>query len=144
DSDGDGLTDCEEVLLGLDATLFDSDADGTPDLLELLYGTNFLLADALHDLDFDGVNNAQEIRAHTDPRSSDAISRAELSYLYRDVDLGIREHRYASQPRAVTGVIVQELSSDSAIGNGLLVYLLPATEGEPPHLAWKDAAESTV
>lgn len=144
DSDGDGLTDCEEVLLGLDPTLFDTDADGVPDLLELLYGTNFLLADALDDLDFDGVSNAKEIRGHSDPRSSDAISRAELSYLYREVDLGIREHRYASQPREVTGVVVQDVSTGSAVGNGVLVYLPPAAEGEPGHLAWKDASELLV
>ncbi len=145
DSDGDGLIDCEEVLLGLDATLFDTDADGTPDLLELLAGTNFLLGDALYDLDFDGVNNEQEIRAHSDPRSSDAISRAELSYLYREIDLGIREHRYASQPRELSGaVVVQEVSTDSAIGNGTLVYLPSDAEGEPAHLAWKDAAENAV
>ncbi len=42
DSDGDGLTDCEEMLLRLDPTLFDTDADGFPDLVEFLAGTNFL------------------------------------------------------------------------------------------------------
>lgn len=144
DSDGDGLTDCEEILLGLDPTLFDTDADGTPDLLEFLAGTNFLVADSLHDLDFDGVSNEQELRAHSDPRSSDALSRAELSYLYREVDLGIREHRYASQPRDLSGaVVVQEVSADSGIGNGVLVYL-PAGDGEPAHLAWRDPAENAV
>jgi hypothetical protein len=145
DSDGDSLTDCEEVLLGLDATLFDTDADGTPDLLELLAGTNFLLADSLYDLDFDGVSNEQEIRAHSDPRSSDAVSRAELSYLYREVDLGIREHRYASQPRDLSGaVLVQEVSSDAGIGTGMLVYLPPEAEGEPAYLAWRDPGEAAI
>lgn len=145
DTDGDGLTDCEEILLGLDPTLFDTDADGIPDLLEFLYGTNFLVPDNLHDLDFDGVNNEQEIRAHSDPRSSDTKTRAELSYLYREVDLGIREYRYASQPRDLSGaVVVEDVSADTGLGHGLLVYLPPAQQGAPPHLAWRDPAENVV
>lgn len=145
DTDGDGLTDCEEILLGLDPTLFDTDGDGIPDLLEFLAGTNFLVPDNLHDLDFDGVNNEQEIRAHSDPRSSDARSRAELSYLYREIDLGIREYRYASQPRDLSGaVVVEDVSADTAIGNGLLIYLPPVRDGAPPHLAWRDPNEEVV
>jgi hypothetical protein len=139
DTDGDGLTDCEEALLRMDSTLFDTDADGLPDLLEFLAGTNFLLGDALSDLDFDGENNAAELRAHTDPRSSDPIARAELPYLYREVDLGIREHRFASQPRDVVGVTMREVSVGSGLGNGTLVYL----PGDPPTIAWKDAEEDT-
>jgi hypothetical protein len=139
DTDGDGLTDCEEALLRLDATLFDSDADGTPDLLEFLGGTNFLENDILVDSDFDGENNGLEIRAHTDPRSADALTRAELSYLYREVDLGIRELLFTSQPRQMTGLVIEEVGQSSRIGLGQLIYIVD----DPPLLAWQDPSEGT-
>ncbi len=135
DTDGDGLSDCEEMLLRLDPTLFDSDADGAPDLLEVLGGTNFLSDDTLVDADFDGATNGEELRAHTDARSADARARAELSYLYRENDLGIQDLLFATQPRDIDGVTVQDVSATSSLGNGLLIYL----PGSPPHLAWKDA-----
>ncbi|MDQ8179924.1 hypothetical protein QEH57_04650 [Pelagicoccus sp. SDUM812005] len=40
DSDGDGLTDSEEALLGTDPGLVDSDGDGLSDKVELAYGTD--------------------------------------------------------------------------------------------------------
>ena len=140
DTDGDGLGDCEEMLLRLDPTLFDSDADGAPDLLELLAGTNFLDDDTLLDADFDGVKNGVELRQHTDPRSADARARAELGYLYRETDLGIRDLKFASQPREIVGVTVEDVSATSSLGNGLLVYL----PGEPAVLAWRDPNEPDV
>lgn len=88
DTDGDGLMDCEEKLLGSDRTLFDSDADGFPDNIEFRAGTNMLFNDNLDDLDLDGVNNGKEIRAHSDAATNDARGRAELSYRYRTTDLG--------------------------------------------------------
>ena len=39
DSDCDGLTDCDETLLGTNARLIDSDYDGAPDGMEFLMGT---------------------------------------------------------------------------------------------------------
>ena len=137
DTDGDGLTDCEEALPRLDATLFDSDADGIPDLLEFLNATNFLADDVLVDSDFDGVPNGVEIRAHSDPRSSDATSRAELSYLYRETDLGIRELHFATQPRSVSGVVVDDVTAGSDVGNGLLLFI----QADPPILAWRDPGD---
>lgn len=88
DTDGEGLRDCEEKLLGSDKTLFDTDADGFPDHVELRAGTNPLSADTLDDSDFDGVNNGREVRAHTDVRSNDARTRSELAYRDRILPLG--------------------------------------------------------
>jgi Bacterial TSP3 repeat len=138
DTDGDGLKDCEEALLRLDATLFDTDADGAPDLVEFLAGTNFLDEDGLTDSDFDGSPNVEELRAHTDPRSADAKARQELAYLYREVDLGIRDLLFTTQPREITGVIVEDISVGSGLGNGQLSYLV---DGDRRFLAWRDAAE---
>ena len=53
DTDGDGLFDSEEALLGTDPTLVDSDGNGINDNDE--------------DTDGDGVNNFDEILAGTDP-----------------------------------------------------------------------------
>ncbi|MCK6546010.1 VWA domain-containing protein [Myxococcota bacterium] len=88
DTDGDGLRDCEEKVLGSDRTLFDSDADGFPDAVELRMGTNPIANDTLEDLDLDGVSNGRELRAHTDVLSNDAKTRAELAYRPRITPLG--------------------------------------------------------
>ena len=139
DSDGDGLTDCEEALLRLDATLFDTDADGTPDLLEVLAGTNFLLDDGLTDSDFDGTPNNVELKQHTDPRSADPKAQEDLAYLYRETDLGIRDLLFSTQPRDLTGVTVTAVASGSSVGNGKISYAI-APDGSQV-LAWRDAAE---
>lgn len=138
DSDGDGLLDCEEALLRLDPTLFDSDADGIPDPLEVFSGTNFLDADGLKDDDFDGVANLDELRAHTDPRAADSKTRSQLSYLYREVDLGVRTLLFSSQPRAVSGVVIQDTGGLSTLGNGTLSFV--RNQGRA-FLAWRDPAE---
>jgi hypothetical protein len=139
DTDGDGLTDCEEALLRLDATLFDTDADGIPDPLELIAGTNFLLDDGLSDGDFDGTPNIDELKAHTNPRAADAKARSELGYLYREVDLGIRELLFSTQPRQLTGVTIEEVNLGSSLGNASISYVLAGNERI---LAWRDAAET--
>lgn len=140
DQDGDGLTDCEERLLRLDPTLFDSDADGIPDLIEFLSDTNYLGDDVLVDSDFDGVPNGVEVRAHSDPRAADTQSRAELSYLYREVDLGIRQLTFSTQPREISGVVVENITPNSGLGNGLLTYI----PGPTPVLAWRDPSENVT
>lgn len=88
DTDGDGLRDCEEKLLGSDKTLFDTDADGFPDGVEFRAGSNILFSDTLDDLDLDGHNNGKELRAHTDVLSNDSKTKNELAYRTRLVDLG--------------------------------------------------------
>jgi hypothetical protein len=138
DTDGDGLLDCEEALLRLDLTLFDSDRDGLPDPLEVLAGTNFLEDDGLTDADFDGTPNVDELRAHTDPRSADSKTRSQLSYLYREVDLGVRSLLFTSQPRTITGVVVEDIGFLSNTGNGALSFL---RDNGRTLLAWRDAGE---
>lgn len=138
DSDGDGLLDCEEALLRLDPTLFDTDADGLPDPLEVFGGTNFLADDGLEDADFDGSPNLDELRAHTNPRAADSKTRSQLAYLYREVDLGIRTLLFASQPRSITGVIVEDTGGLSTLGNGALSFI---RDRDRVLLAWRDPAE---
>lgn len=64
DSDGDTLTNLEEVNLGTDPLRDDSDADGLNDYDEIcVYGTSALAADT----DSDGLNDADEIRLGLNP-----------------------------------------------------------------------------
>jgi hypothetical protein len=81
-SDGDGLLDCEERLLGTHPLLADSDADGLDDWLELLGGTDPRTHDAASDLDHDGVTNGEELRGHTSPTRDEGASRAAEAYRY--------------------------------------------------------------
>lgn len=82
DSDGDGLSDCEERFIGTNRLKYDSDGDGIGDGLELLFRTNPITNDLLDDLDFDGLPNGEEIRLHCDPRVDDATHRSQMSYQY--------------------------------------------------------------
>lgn len=67
DSDGDGLTDEEELLLGTDALLTDSDADGLPDRDEVkVYKTDPLDSDT----DKDGYFDGEEVEKGYDPKGS--------------------------------------------------------------------------
>lgn len=66
DTDGDGLTDAEEVALGTDLNLADTDGDTLNDGDEVnTYGTDPLLADS----DLDGFDDGEEVAAGTDPNN---------------------------------------------------------------------------
>src|SRR5207248_1915857 len=84
DADHDGLTDCEEKLLGTNPCMSDSDADGVSDLVELLMGTDYLRPEGTRDDDGDGLSNIEELKAHTDPRSADVAVFSERGYTYRE------------------------------------------------------------
>ena len=67
DSDNDGLTDEEELLLGTDALLPDSDADGLSDRDEVkVYKTDPLDSDT----DKDGFFDGEEVKNGYDPKGS--------------------------------------------------------------------------
>jgi hypothetical protein len=70
DSDGDGLTDYAEVRIHATLPMEpDSDFDGMTDGFEVTYWLTQVSADA--DTDNDGLTNAEESDAKTDPRSED-------------------------------------------------------------------------
>jgi hypothetical protein len=71
DTDGDGLTDCEEFELGTAPELADSDADGIPDGLEVRRGMDPMMDDRNGDLDFDGATNLEELLRGTSPTRPD-------------------------------------------------------------------------
>jgi hypothetical protein len=67
DSDGDGLSDADEALIGTDSHNPDTDGDGLGDGAELLLGTDPLDGDA----DQDGLSDSRELAAGTDPHAAD-------------------------------------------------------------------------
>lgn len=69
DSDGDGLTDSEEAILGTNPNNPDSDGDGLTDGQEVnVHGTDPLDSDS----DNDGLSDGDEVNVHgTDPLDSD-------------------------------------------------------------------------
>lgn len=73
DSDGDGLSDPEEVALGTNPLAFDTDGDGLPDAWEHAQpGFDPTVDnDGDADPDDDGLSNAEEYLNGTDPNNSD-------------------------------------------------------------------------
>ncbi len=69
DSDGDGLNECEEKILGTDLYNFDSDEDSIPDFLELVYGFNANKSDAKLDSNSDSIPNLVNFASGLGPMS---------------------------------------------------------------------------
>ncbi|OGZ19791.1 MAG: hypothetical protein A2654_01835 [Candidatus Nealsonbacteria bacterium RIFCSPHIGHO2_01_FULL_43_31] len=67
DSDNDGVTDKEEIILGTDSLNSDTDNDGVTDKKEIALGTNPLSPDT----DNDGVTDKEEIALGINPLSPD-------------------------------------------------------------------------
>lgn len=70
DSDGDGLTDAQELVEGTDPARADTDGDGTNDREELESGFN-PKGSGLLDRDGDGLSDRDEGTLGTDPRNGD-------------------------------------------------------------------------
>lgn len=69
DTDGDGLTDLQELLqFGTNPFSADTDGDGIPDGAEIDAGTDPLVADT----DGDGIPDGEEIELDLDPTSEDS------------------------------------------------------------------------
>ncbi|MEO1272807.1 MAG: hypothetical protein AAFX99_32365 [Myxococcota bacterium] len=103
DTDLDGLTDCDETLLGSEPSLVDTDGDGMPDRLEVIQATNYLERDAESDSDGDGVTNGDELRQHSDPRSTDVREHLSFGYRYELIDEGFVRELFAARLVQLTG-----------------------------------------
>ena len=116
DLDRDGLSNCEELILGTDPSLVDTDGDGAPDGMEVRFGTDYLNRDDVDDGDGDGVSNGDEIREHTDPRITDSPARLGSAYRYTVNDLGLSAEGAAEGPEQIPGVNVVYVSEGSTPG----------------------------
>jgi hypothetical protein len=82
DKDCDGLTDCDESILGANADLMDSDDDGVPDPVEWQHHTSAAAQDLEEDPDNDFLTNRQEVKMHTDPKTLDTSQLSVNGYRY--------------------------------------------------------------
>ncbi|XXF79363.1 VWA domain-containing protein [Myxococcaceae bacterium GXIMD 01537] len=83
DTDGDGLTECEEMYLRTRTGIVDSDGDGVPDGLESRWGLDPLKSHpAGIDTDGDGVPDATELFAGSDPTRRDRAFFESFGYQY--------------------------------------------------------------
>ncbi len=89
DTDGDGLFDCEEEVLGTRVDAFDTDGDGIPDGLEFRYGLDPLdPTDAYGDLSSDGLRNIDAILRNGSPLIREPFGNPLPHYRYEIQDDG--------------------------------------------------------
>lgn len=72
DTDGDGLADNVETVLGTNPNLADTDSDGYPDGVEARLGLNPLVAESLADSDNDNLPNSLEVVIGSLPNDPDS------------------------------------------------------------------------
>lgn len=125
DFDGDGLRDCEELFSGTKSKTYDSDNDGFGDGIEVLYGSNPGLPDTLLDVDFDGVGNAAEMRAHSRVDTDDVVELSEHAYRYKVTELGLEGSSICYN------FIVDNIALASTLGAGEAVANAAGVVGQP-------------
>lgn len=82
DTDGDGLSDYDEIFVyGTDPLKVDTDGDGIPDGYEVADGLNPLVNDAHADADGDGLTNLQEYQDGTNPQKWDTNNDGVSDYV---------------------------------------------------------------
>lgn len=82
DSDCDGLSDCDEQIIGTNARLVDTDSDGIPDFTEWHGKSQPSSKDLAGDPDNDTLNTGDEVAMHTDPLVVDTSSLSAIGYRY--------------------------------------------------------------
>jgi hypothetical protein len=88
DSDCDGLTDCDEQIIGTNSTRMDSDDDGVVDSIEWQLKTQPAAQDLAIDTDSDNVSNGDEVQMHMDPLTIDTAKLATNAYRYKVEESG--------------------------------------------------------
>jgi len=140
DTDGDGLTDCEELWLSLDGSTADSDknADGNPapdnmlDNLEVMWNLGRTKWDANEDYDVDGVSNLIELSTHMDPNSNDNDMRADFAYRYEYVNQQTVNPRCSDFLVTNIHVVKTEAAEGRAKGENLIfLYFIEAPQDNP-------------
>lgn len=144
DRDLDGLTECEERLMGTDPSLTDTDGDNLPDGLELKRGTDHLNPDSAEDFDEDGVSNGDEMREGTDPRSIDEAQRLGLAARYDLTREGRQRDLSAAQLQKLEGVRITTVSDALDPGLATIQWKPSDSEGELGTLQLKTPQETVL
>ncbi|MBK8012768.1 MAG: VWA domain-containing protein [Deltaproteobacteria bacterium] len=136
DTDGDGLSDCEERSVGYDPAKFDTDGDLFPDGLELRAGTNAAdVADVVEDLDFDGVESGEEIRRGTRPNTDDTpLLQEKYGYRYalrRTAGRNGSRYCYQYQVANVSLAPTEAMPSQAGGTNVLNIEFIESPEDAP-------------
>ena len=120
DTDLDGLTDCEEMVLGIDRLDPDSDQDGIPDGLEVRNGLNPKdPVDSRSDLDRDDLTNLEEIKANTPLKNTNDIYLDRLALKY-SVETYLDDSSQPCYNITVDSIPIMEVTN----GNYIRVYLM--------------------
>ena len=82
DSDCDGLTDCDEQIIGTNSLKMDSDDDGIPDAVEWQMQSQPSGKDLGQDPDNDGLKTGDEVMMHMDPKVVDNSKLTAQAYRY--------------------------------------------------------------
>ncbi|HUJ27871.1 MAG TPA: hypothetical protein VLW85_17725, partial [Myxococcales bacterium] len=134
DTDGDGLTDCEEFYLGTDPELVDTDADGIPDGIEFRYGMDPLRDDTREDLDFDGIRNIDEVLGFSSVSLPDTRARQGWAISAVPVQQDVNAQQQVCYDFSATGItLAQTLSRETNASDKKLLK----TEEKLP-LGWAD------
>jgi hypothetical protein len=80
DTDCDGLTDCDEQIVGTNGQRLDSDDDGVSDAVEFKLGAQPSAKDLDQDPDNDQLVNRDELMMHTDPLKVDSDNLSVVGY----------------------------------------------------------------
>lgn len=135
DEDEDGLTDCEELVLGTARANPDTDGDFLMDGQEVAFGASAVSEDAAADGDHDGLFDREEVPLHLDPRiPNSATEVAQWAYRYEVEALPQVE---TSDPRCYqlridNLTMVETLADDTHPAGGNIIDLVVAftTDGD--------------
>lgn len=141
DTDGDGLTDCEERWIGTASTDPDSDigkentlaGDLVPDELDFIYLNNATLPNAEADRDLDGYSDLAEFETHTDVGFNDSVNRERIAYRYPEFKQQVDNPRcYDFHVENVT--LFRTLATDRhAAGENVFEFYLAQSAQDDPH-----------
>ncbi|MBW1811495.1 MAG: hypothetical protein JRJ87_25120, partial [Deltaproteobacteria bacterium] len=91
DSDGDGLFDCEEEIIGTAWDNPDTDGDRLPDGIEFMLNGSVLTNDPNSDADLDQTTDFTEVMEHLDPRTATSeMDKQRWAYQYQMTDKWIK------------------------------------------------------
>jgi hypothetical protein len=136
DNDHDGITNCEERILGSNPNHWDTDSDGMPDQIELKWGTMITDHDSEIDIDFDSLSNLEEILFHTFPHQFSYPENVFTEYKYEVTPpiINVENETYCSDYRVSNISLMNTLDLGTGAGEGLnevKVYFIESPMNHP-------------